>query len=620
MNFFDRNMELIKEHHNYLYKDLIIEDKAYTNRLDHIESISARDGEKALVITYRGSIYRLNSIYRPLEEAKRWSEQFTFHNINTVVSMFGIGNGMFARAILNRMEDNHILILYEPSYDIFSHTLRNYDLSDILLNDRVVIVVEGVNDFDFHWTVQGVINITNIKSQVQCVYPNYDMLFEESYKIFLTEIKNSMTTSKVEINTTIKLSEKYIENLFKNLIYLINSSTVSELKKTLPTDLPAIVVAAGPSLKENIEELKKAKGKAVIFACDRVLDFLLDSGVEPDFVITIDPMKLREHFSLRNDVSIPLICTIVANNEILRNHIGQKIFCTSNAFADEIYNLVNKKATNVTISGSVAIVAYSTCVDLGFKRIILVGQDLAYSGDVSHADGTVDKQESRKIVMLEGIDGNMIKSRYDWKEFVIRYQDLITFNPDVEVIDAKQRGARIKGTKVMPLKDALAAYCSDEDSRGNKGFEIEAIFKKEDAGKILEYLKNYMTIIKRLTEEAESAVRNCNNIIQGYSKGLSDKKLNEGLKKLAKINSFIYEQSIYSLMDPYIVAKTANQISEILNVSEDEDEYNRTTFEKSKIIYQAVIDACDLIKQYMKEAIDLFEMNNLTEGEHRVRK
>jgi hypothetical protein len=73
-------------------------------------------------------------------------------------------------------------------------------------------------------------------------------------------------------------------------------------------------------------------------------------------------------------------------------------------------------------------------------------------------------------------------------------------------------------------------------------------------------------------------------------------------------------------MDPYIVAKTANQISEILNVSEDEDEYNRTTFEKSKIIYQAVIDACDLIKQYMKEAIDLFEMNNLTEGEHRVRK
>jgi hypothetical protein len=73
-------------------------------------------------------------------------------------------------------------------------------------------------------------------------------------------------------------------------------------------------------------------------------------------------------------------------------------------------------------------------------------------------------------------------------------------------------------------------------------------------------------------------------------------------------------------MDHYITARTAPQLSDMLIVSEDTNEYKLTTFRKSKIIYEAVIDACDLIKQYMKEAIDLFEMNNLTEGEHRVRK
>lgn len=606
MNFYDKNLELLKVHHNYLYRKLMEEDIAYTNRLDDIKSIRAKDGEQIVLITYKTNEYRLNSIYRPVEEARRWSDQYSLQNINSVISMFGFGNGVFARALIEKMEESHILIIYEPSYDIFNHVIRNYDLSDIISKKRVVIVVEGVNDLEFHSTIQNVINITNMKSQIQCIYPNYDVLFTESCITFFNEIKNSMTSNTININTTIKLSEKYIENLFKNLIYLLNSSTLKDLKETIPAGLPAIVVAAGPSVEENIDELKKAKGKAVIFACDRVLDYLLDSGVEPDFVVTIDPSKNRKYFSRREDISIPLICTMEANNDILSHHIGKKIFCTSNPFVDGIYNLFNKEASNIITSGSVAIVAYSACVELGFKRVILVGQDLAFSGNISHAGGEIDSKGEKAHVIVEGIDGNMIKSRYDWKEFTIRYQDLIAINSNVEVIDAKLKGAKINGAIVMPLKDAVDRYCTEANMYNKVDFDIEPNFSKSDIKEIVDYLEGYMPIMNRILEDAESAIKKCNNVIREHGKGLSEKKLNEGLKKLGKVNKYIEEQSIYPLMDYYITAKTANQLSEILIVSEDAEEYNLVTFQKSKIIYQAVIDAANLIKQSMKEAIDNF--------------
>ncbi|NLK35416.1 MAG: motility associated factor glycosyltransferase family protein [Gracilibacteraceae bacterium] len=604
MNYYDLNMELIKKNHDYLYKNLIKDGISHTNRLDAIETVKARDGENILLITYKGNTYRLNSMYRPAEEAKRWSEQYKFQNIKTVISMFGIGNGIFARAIIERMDESQVLVLYEPCYDIFIHVINNYDLSDILSDKRILIAVEGVNDFEFHLAIQSLIDVTNIKSQVQLIYPNYDHIFTESCVKFFKEIKDSMTSSRININTIIKLSERSIYNLFKNLIYLPNCMTLNDLKNYIPTHLPAIVVAAGPSVEENIEDLKRAKGKAVIFACDRILEYLLDKGVEPDFVVTVDPMKERRHFSLRDDVSVPLICTIHANHDILRHHVGEKIFCTSNFLVKEILNMLGREASNIPTGGSVAVSAFTACVNLGFKRVILVGQDLAYSGNVSHAGGEVDARGENDYILIEGIDGNMIKSRYDWKEFVIEYQDLIAVNPDVEVIDAKRRGARIKGTVVMPLNEALEQYCPADDRIESIEFGNRVIADRKIIDNIVAYLEGYIPVLKRISDEAETAVRKCNIVIRDNGRGLSGKNINDSLKRLKQINSFIREQEIYNLMDSYITSVTANQLSELLIVSENEEEYNLSTFQKSKIIYEAVIDASKYIMKMIKEAIE----------------
>ena len=56
----------------------------------------------------------------------------------------------------------------------------------------------------------------------------------------------------------------------------------------------------------------------------------------------------------------------------------------------KLYNKYKKDFPNYNVGGSVATAAFNVCLLLKFNRIILIGQDLAYSGDVTHAGGVTN--------------------------------------------------------------------------------------------------------------------------------------------------------------------------------------------------------------------------------------
>lgn len=600
--YYEINMECIKEKnmdmHNQLEKfDL----SSSSNTIDEIHSVFTKDNEKAIIINNKGLEYRLNSLYRPGEEAKRWAEQYKFQNMNNVISMFGFGNGIFIREIVKKMDENDILFIYEPCVNLFFHALKEYDITDIIKEKNVLIYIEGINEFEFHMHLQGVTNITNFKTQIVCVHPQYDKIFANSCIKFYKDIKDNLNHTMINVNTEIYFGEKIISNVFKNMKYLGNSNTLLELKNEFPEDITAIIVAAGPSVEENIEELKKAKGKAVIFAVDRILDYLLDSGLEPDFTLTIDPKKPVEYFSKREDVKIPLIAYLEANNDILDGHKGRKIVCTQNSFMDEIYNKTGKISPKVLPSGSVALLAFNVCLELGFKNIILVGQDLAYNGEMSHAGVIQSNLDKELDLLVEGVDGEQVRSRYDWKEFLTRYEDLIKMNSQAKVIDAKEKGAKIKGTVNMSLKEAVHLYCKQSFDCSDVFHNKQVTFNSEEIEFIKKHLENNLSVVKKMKEKAENAVNICNELLRKKS---NINKINEKIEKLGKINRYIERQPIYSIMDAYITSKTSYQLANMYQFSQDEDENKINTYTKAKVIYQAVIEATDFVKPNIEKAIE----------------
>lgn len=125
---------------------------------------------------------------------------------------------------------------------------------------------------------------------------------------------------------------------------------------------------------------------------------------------------------------------------------------------------------NVVSGGSVSTEAFMIALQMGFKNIVLIGQDLAFTGGVSHTKGIEDALgdndsyiKSRQIVEVEGINGERLQTDYQmwfykqWFEKVIRiYKDKIY------VIDATEGGARIEGAEIKSLEEVIKTQCNKE--------------------------------------------------------------------------------------------------------------------------------------------------------------
>lgn len=611
MSYYEQNIESIKQYKSSFYDKIMKIDLAECgNQLSQVFSQSAINGEPILILQREDTQYRLNSSYNPTHEAVIWAEQFGLNNLNNVIMMYGLGNGCLAKELESRLNEQDILFIYEPSQQIFAHVLEEYSISELSSKNNVILCIEGINDYDFHVFLQRAVNITNLLTLNLCAHPHYTELFPESHIKFYKEIKDVMVHTKININTEIKFGKRLIINSFKNIKYIKNSYLLIDFLRDINTDIPAIIVAAGPSVEANIEELKRAKGRSYIFVVDRALDYVLDNGLEPDFIVTVDPIKPVEYFTRRNDVTIPLLCEPASNWEILEHHKGKKIIYNCSEYFKQLYKAVGINSPFLITGASVATAAFTVCVGLGFNKIVLVGQDLAYSGDATHAGGIKESIYEKNEIVVEGMDGKSVRSRYDWYEFLIWFQDAIKLCPNIQVIDTKSKGAKIKGSIPMSMKEVIDKYCTIDN-------DLEAIIKKADTTfhepeliRIKKFLAENRDEFYSLKKKAKEAIELCDIQLREYHKdhentGLTDKNY----RKLTKINKTINETVTYPLISPFMTSLTADDLTKIYQFSEDEKTNRIRTYELSKNIYKAVIEGAEFVMPILDIALEQYDIS-----------
>jgi hypothetical protein len=605
MNSYEMNLACIKNNKPFLYNSIITHDKSDTiGEAVEVFSEETYNNELALYIKNNDSMYRINSIYDPSFEADQWVKQFEFHGFNNNVLMYGLGNGVFLRSVLKKLHSKDVVLIYEPSIDVFLHVINEYDMVDILSDRRLLVAVENLNDKQFHFTLREVMNVTNLNTLIICSHPFYKEIFGQSCVGFWKEIKDCYRATIMSVNTEVLFGEKFIDNILKNIMFIRGNNTLPEIKSKIPKELPAIIIAAGPSVEKNIEELKKAKNKAVIFAVDRILDYLLDAGLEPDFVVTLDPAKPIEYFTRRDDVKIPMISFMQASHEVLKRHKGKKIFCNCSSFLKKAYLDNQKEVPNTSSSTSVATVAFTVCVNLGFQTIILVGQDLAYDGKVSHAGNVKENCGDHNDVMVEDIHGNQIRSRYDWHNFLVWYQDMIQLNSYLTVIDAKQAGAKITGTIVMPLKEAIQKYSIGYFDSRDFMEQFQPTFNKEELIRVKQYLEENLVILEKIKKKSKEAIKKCEFLVDEYKKSnIMNADMNDAVRKIGKINTFIKNQQLYTLIDLFIMSASVQEISELYHFTDDIHEDNIRTYERAKSVFGSIIKSLEFIRPRMEEAI-----------------
>lgn len=596
MGYLEENLKVMELLRPGFYK--LINDKIEKNEYDcsYIEEIDSRDGNKVLCIDDNGRKIRLNSLYRPVQEAEKWAEQFDFNNIGVSVVMFGMGNCIFVRELLKRVKDDCVFFLSEPDLNILMYNLMHQDMTDILSDNRVSLFVNEINEKDLFINMQGKVHWSMLPTQIVCNHPVYDRIYKEKYNDFVVAVNKLITLESANRNTDAYMGKKSVLNIMKNMHFIKESNYIKDYIGDIPEDVPAIIVSAGPSLDKNIDKLKMAEGKAFILATDTAVKYLLAHDIKFDAAITLDPKKNPKHMEDPRCADVPVFTILEGRNRILEFNKGRKIWLRGTLFMSTLYNKYKKEFPDYNIGGSVATAAFNVCLTLKFKRIVLIGQDLAYSGNSTHAGGVETNApfEEKGTEWVEGIDGEKIRSRADWIIYRDWFEDTIRKLDDVDVIDATEGGALIHGTKIMTLADVIDKYCDKEflfrklvDEKPYTFSDEEYMEVRKD---ILHLEREFNNIKERAVEGKKAADSLCKIIISGNR---SQKKEDKYIKIVRKTNNFIEKQPADELLDEYITSSVTDKIERINCLTDDEDQNMLYTMEVTNALYDALISAVD---------------------------
>lgn len=609
MDRYQRNMDLLQEKRPKLY-DLYREaiekqDRRYP--CDEISMQTAKDGNPVLYVSRDGNSVRLNSPYRPLQEAERWASQFSGENILVNAMLFGLGNGMFAQALLRRLQKDAKLFLCEPNLDIFHTAMQEIDMEELITDPRILLCLEDINPGEFYDLLRENTHWTNLDTQIVCHHTGYDVLFPEAYRDFLVSVKKTDGMAQVNKDTQAHFARKVVPNLIKNMVFLRDGRLISDYMDVIPKDVPAIIVAAGPSLDRNIEELKRAKGRSFIIAVDTAMRHLVKHGIMPDAMVTLDAGKPLEYMNIEEIRDIPLFCILESRHEIMEYHTGIKIWFQGGTFLDKLFKLYGKEFLPYQPGGSVATAAFAICAALEFDKIVFVGQDLAYQGDVTHAGGAVSHvlNEEHGIKMIDGIDGQPVKSRHDWIIYLDWFEEAIQVIKDrTKVIDATEGGAMIHGSEVMTLAEVIDQYCSKEVDMSSILRGVPPMFTPEEYTLVSEELHGYTQQLHDMERDAKKASENCEEALRLLKNNTGHKRQDKLHKKVLNAVSRISEYMVYDIVDIYISSLSNKYLSGVFVVSDDSQQDAINMYYSSQKIFQGIVDAVQEVSPVLEDMLD----------------
>lgn len=562
---------------------------------------TARDGNQYMsAITAEGTI-RFNSNYRPVAEAETWAAGQQLVTKGAVVLLFGIGNGYCLKAMLERLPQDGVLIAYEPSEQLFTYVKEQYKIAELLSDSRVILVVGKELHQRIYALLDQYIHWSNAKKQCFCVHPQYDKLFSEQLACFEEIVRANNVRVFTNRNTEMHFGQTIAENVVENLPYVPGAGMMSGLIGKFPAGAAAIIVAAGPSLDKNIDELKRAKGRAFIIAVDTSLKALHAHNIIPDAVVTIDAELREKHVVDTDFAQIPLFAKNQANHKILSLHHAQKIWFDCHGYLKRFYERIGRKSAGYHTGASVATAAFSLCAALGLKRIILIGQDLAYLGDVTHAGGQVLKiqAEDENVCYVDGVDGGKVKTRHDWIQYLRWFERVVhEVDGEIEVIDATEGGARIRGTKLYTLAESIDQYCTVP-------VDFSAILEENICGLNMqekrqfgEYLQKGMREADKIRKISAAVCTFCDREMAALGKVKQEEmerycEEHERMLQefLTSQNAVIVTYDIYLLIDDSIKQISIPAITDMLEAEGTKEQCFRIKLTANRKIYYAMADA-----------------------------
>lgn len=429
--------------------------------------------------TRGGQTFYVHSRYQPIDEAKKLIDPLPTTEAGGFYCC-GFGLGYHVQELFDRTGDETLLCVFEPDMAMLRAALETHDFSEMLMSPRLHWFHQADKGDFFHRLTRWQPLLTVGFAPV--LLPAAMRLAPAFHQQMQQLVDEMLAYAKTNTTTLVLNSRRTAENLAGNVERYVTSPDVSRLRNAYK-DKPAIIVSAGPSLRKNKHLLKHAQGKAVIIAVQTTLQPLLDMGIEPHFVTSLDYHAISQRFweKLPKTLKTELVAEPKANGAVLDLSPGP-VSITGNDFLEDLLIEMSLKKTPLPSGATVAHLAYYLAEHLGCNPIVFIGQDLGFSDGLCYTPGT-----SYEDVWEPELSGFCSLEMKQWEQ-IVRDRNILRRVPDYQgrpmyteerlytylqhferdfsrtkttIIDATEGGVRKAGTQIVPLATVIQQYCND---------------------------------------------------------------------------------------------------------------------------------------------------------------
>ncbi|EAK5461178.1 motility associated factor glycosyltransferase family protein, partial [Campylobacter jejuni] len=376
-------------------------------------------------------------------------------------------------------------------------------------------------------------------------YKNYK---EDTLKINtlnLKAIKNISLKKGNDPKDAMQGIEQFVRNIPK-MISHPSYQTLLKKRRNTKNENVAIIVSTGPSLEKQLPLLKQYANKATIFCADSAYAILAKHNIKPDYVCMMERDEIvaecfNNDFGNFDKGITFLVTSLVHKNTISYLEKNKRSYILVTRPLPFASSVELNEFGYMSCGLSVAHMNYELAINLNYKNIILIGQDLAYAKDgSSHSkgfiheklhDGHHQRDFNKYMTVAYGGKGT-VQSSEVWTIFREIFESFIASNKDkIKTYNCTEGGARIEGAIEKPFKEMCEALLKKELKKPFvKIPKLSKIQKNTLMLKAYTKIKKQMTLTQTFLKECKKIKNQLASLKREKSKLTLD-QINQNLDK-----------------------------------------------------------------------------------------
>ncbi|HDQ14958.1 MAG TPA: DUF115 domain-containing protein [Sediminispirochaeta sp.] len=376
MSFFDKNLHMLRTLYPRIGDALPAAEGRYRDASIEI----AKSGAPTLRVDGR----YVHSRHDPAREAVRFIDGVCGAGPGLGIFL-GFGLGYQVQEFRRRFPEAPVLIV-EESESLFRLALEARDL-EACFGPGVSLLLSSPSS--------AVTSIVADKLQ-----PNYYLLplsalverHGDYYQRVEAHIEAAFSRLKVNKATLKRFGQRWVKNLASNIVVIKKSGDVAAWRDAY-SGIPALVTAAGPSLEESLDQIQEIQHRAVIVATDTSARALIERGVQPDFIIVVDPQYWNSRHLDGLELKDSILISESASYPSVFKASYRAVFLSGSVFP--LGNYLEGGSTGrykLGAGGSVATSAWDFARLTRADPIIMAGSDLGFPEKRIHFRGSYFEQ------------------------------------------------------------------------------------------------------------------------------------------------------------------------------------------------------------------------------------